>query len=113
MNFVKVLGITVTASLALAFSGATLAKADIAAGKQKAEGVCSACHGAQGHASISSYPNLAGQNKDYLIDALKAYRSKHRSGGQAAIMESQAAGLSDQDIENLAAYYASLKPGKK
>lgn len=112
MNLVKVLGVTLSTSLALTFSGAALAKADIAAGKKKAENVCSACHGADGQAAIPSYPNLAGQNRQYLVEALKAYRSNHRSGGQAAIMQSQAAALSDQDIENVAAYYAGLKACK-
>jgi|TARA_R110002049_G_scaffold93627_3_gene231340 cytochrome c553 len=80
---------------------------DAAAGKAKSA-VCAACHGAAGKAAIPSYPHLAGQNKAYLISALKAYKSKQRSGGMAAIMQGQAAALSDQDIENLAEYYGSL-----
>ena len=71
--------------------------------------VCAACHGADGNAAIPSYPNLAGQNKAYLISSLKAYKNKKRNGGMAAIMQGQAAALSDQDIENLAEYYSSMK----
>jgi len=83
------------------------AAADVAAGKAKA-GVCAACHGQNGLAQIPTYPNLAGQNEQYLVSALKAYKNKQRSGGQAAIMQGQAASLSDEDIANLAAYFASL-----
>ena len=81
---------------------------DAAAGKAKSA-VCAACHGAAGKAAVPNYPNLAGQNKAYLISSLKAYKNKERSGGMAAIMQGQAAALSDQDIENLAEYYSSLK----
>ena len=82
--------------------------ADIAAGKAKAA-VCAACHGADGKAAIPTYPNLAGQNAPYLEMAIKAYKSGDRSGGQAAVMAGMSAPLSDDDIANLAAYYASLK----
>ncbi|WP_369600023.1 cytochrome c [Hahella sp. SMD15-11] len=95
----------------LALTGLTLnvqAAGDPEAGKAKAA-VCAACHGANGKAMIPTYPNLAGQNEKYLVEALKAYKNKQRTGGQAAIMQGQAAALSDQDIENLAAYYSSLK----
>ncbi|MDX1598572.1 cytochrome c [uncultured Marinobacter sp.] len=84
--------------------------ADAEAGKAKAA-VCAACHGKDGIASIPGYPNLAGQNEAYLKSALKAYKNKQRSGGQAAIMQGQAAALSDEDIANLAAYYSSLPAG--
>lgn len=81
---------------------------DAAAGKAKSA-VCAACHGANGIATIATYPSLAGQNKAYLVSALKAYKNKQRSGGMAAVMQAQAAGLSDADMENLAEYYSSLK----
>jgi cytochrome c553 len=91
----------------LAISGSAVA-GDAAAGKAKSA-VCAACHGAAGIAAIKTYPNLAGQNEAYLVSALKAYKTKQRNGGMAAIMQGQAAALSDADIANLAAYYASLK----
>lgn len=69
---------------------------------------CVGCHGAQGiSAEGTSYPNLAGQKAAYIEKALKAYRDKTR---QAPLMNGMAAGLSDEDIANLAAYYASLSP---
>ena len=91
---------------------AVVSAADAAAGKAKAA-VCAACHGQNGLAQIPTYPNLAGQNEQYLVMALKAYKNKQRTGGQAAIMQGQAAALSDEDIANLAAYYASLPAGGK
>lgn len=86
--------------------------ADAAAGKTKAA-VCAACHGQNGMAQIPTYPNLAGQNEQYLVLALKAYKNKQRTGGQAAIMQGQAANLSDTDIADLAAYWSSLPAGGK
>ncbi|MEX2475015.1 cytochrome c [Marinobacter sp.] len=83
---------------------------DADAGKAKAA-VCAACHGKDGIATIPGYPNLAGQNEQYLVSALKAYKNKQRSGGQSTVMQGQAMGLSEDDIANLAAFYASLPAG--
>ena len=90
------------------FSGQALAAGDVAAGQAKS-GVCAACHGADGIAVIPGYPNLKGQNEQYIISSIKAYKNKERTGGLAAVMQAQASLLSDEDIANLAAYYASLK----
>lgn len=89
-------------------SGQAFAAGDIEAGKAKAA-VCAACHGADGMAVIPGYPHLKGQNEQYLVSSLNAYKAKQRNGGLAAVMQAQAAMLSDADIANLAAYYASLK----
>ncbi|ELV8800528.1 cytochrome c [Vibrio vulnificus] len=89
-------------------SGSALAAGDVAAGQAKAA-VCAACHGANGMATIPGYPNLKGQNDQYLVSAIKAYKNKERNGGLAVVMQAQAAMLNDADIANLAAYYASLK----
>ena len=86
---------------------ANVMAADAAAGKAKAA-ICGTCHGAAGISSVDMYPNLAGQKKTYLVNAMKAYKNKTRNGGMAVIMQAQAASLSDQDIDNLAAYYNSL-----
>ncbi|ELB2892974.1 cytochrome c [Vibrio alginolyticus] len=90
------------------FSGQALAAGDAAAVQAKS-GVCAACHGADGIAVIPGYPNLKGQNEQYIISSIKAYKNKERTGGLAAVMQAQASLLSDEDIANLAAYYASLK----
>lgn len=86
-----------------------LAKGDATAGEQKAM-MCVACHGVAGKVSVPMYPNLAGQNEAYLEHSLHAYKKGERSGGQAEIMKAYVSGLSDEDISNLAAYYASMKP---
>ena len=83
--------------------------ADIQAGKTKAM-MCSACHGSNGISMIPMYPNLAGQKEQYLILQLKAFRDGERKNMQ---MSPMAAGLSDTDIENISAYYASLDPAGK
>lgn len=88
-------------------SGSVLA-GDVAAGQAKAA-VCAACHGMDGVAVIPGYPNLKGQNEQYIISSVKAYKNKERNGGLAAVMQAQAMMLSDDDIANLAAYYSSLK----
>jgi cytochrome c553 len=71
--------------------------------------ICATCHGVDGIALMPAYPNLAGQNEEYLISSMKAYRDKQRQGGMAVIMQMQAAQLSDDDIADLAAYYANMK----
>ena len=79
--------------------------ADVAAGKAKA-GLCIGCHGADGISVIPMYPNLKGQKAMYTAKQLKAFRDKTRAD---PVMAALASGLTDADIENLAAYYASLK----
>lgn len=108
MRALKRSALALAATLAVSVPMMANAGGDVAAGKAKA-GVCAACHGPAGIAMIPIYPNLAGQNEQYLVSALKAYKAKQRTGGQAAIMQGQATALSDADIANLAAYYASLK----
>ena len=68
---------------------------------------CTACHGADGKGILPIYPVLAGQYEDYIVWSLKQYRSGARNN---AIMMPMAAALSDDDIADLAAFYASL-PG--
>jgi cytochrome c553 len=77
---------------------------DAAAGKVRAAG-CAACHGANGQ-GVPPNPALAGKSEDQLLQAMQDYKSGKRSN---AVMKAMAAGLSDQDMANLAAYYASLK----
>ena len=100
-------GAVVGAILAGALMATPAMAGDAAAGKSKAA-VCAACHGQNGISQIPMYPNLAGQKEQYLVAALNAYKNGQRQGGQAPIMQGQASGLSEADIANLAAYYASL-----
>ena len=92
-----------SALLLLVVSTSLLASGDPAAGQQKAA-VCEACHGKTGIAIDPNYPNLAGQHKSYLVKALSDYRSGKRNN---AVMASFAANLSNQDILDLAAWFAS------
>jgi len=78
---------------------------DIAAGKAKAA-TCGACHGAAGISAVPMYPNLAGQKEQYLVKQMKDFKSGARKD---PVMGAMAMPLSDADIANLAAYYASLK----
>jgi cytochrome c553 len=80
-----------------------LARGDAVAGKQKSA-TCTACHGETGHSIDPNYPALAGQYQDYLVKALSDYRSGKRTN---VIMAGFAAQLSNQDIEDLAAWFSS------
>ena len=93
--------ILVSLALLGAAPGVMAYKGDASAGEAKAK-VCAACHGADGNSAIPVNPSLAGQNYTYLVQALKDYRSGARNN---PIMKGQAAGLSDEDIVNLAKYY--------
>tara|TARA_B100000029_G_scaffold127983_1_gene121583 strand:- start:48 stop:671 length:624 start_codon:yes stop_codon:yes gene_type:complete len=89
-------------------SGAALAAGDPEAGKMQAI-VCAACHGQDGATGIDpTYPNLAGQNEAYLYKQLQMIASNER---QILLMTGQLIGKTDQNLRDLAAYYASL-PGK-
>lgn len=79
------------------------AAGDAEAGKQKSE-PCVACHGVGGVSANPAWPKLAGQGEKYLVDQLKLFKEKVRVN---TLMNPQAENLSDQDIEDLAAYYAS------
>ena len=99
-----------------ASSSAGLPKGHIAKGEElaKAKGQatgqsCVDCHGAEGNAPIDDvYPKLGGQYADYIAHALEAYRDGTRAGATADVMAVQAKPLSDQQIADLAAYYASV-----
>ncbi|WP_296237919.1 c-type cytochrome [Psychrobacter sp. UBA5136] len=80
---------------------------DVNAGKQIAETVCAACHGVDGVSPVPAQPNLGGQNVKYLYKQLVNFKSGYRKNG---IMQSQVANLSQQDLANVAGYYASQKP---
>jgi cytochrome c553 len=73
----------------------------------KAAQTCVACHGNDGIGILPEYPNLAGQQADYIQVALKAYRSGQRKN---AVMGGMAAALTDADIGELARYYSSQRP---
>jgi cytochrome c553 len=100
----KYLALSLGIAAWLAFASAAQAAGDVAAGKTKAA-LCVACHGADGK-GVAPNPALAGKSEDQLLAALKDYKSGKRDN---AIMKALVIPLNDQDMANLAAYYASLK----
>ncbi|MFC3022373.1 c-type cytochrome [Vibrio zhugei] len=93
--------------IGVCLSAQTYAAGNPAAGQNKAAR-CLGCHGKDGVAVIPGYPNLKGQNEQYLVESMQAYKKGRRTGGLAGMMKSQVAGLSDQDIDDIAAYFANL-----
>ncbi len=86
-----------------------LPSADPEAGKLKAQ-VCASCHGADGNSANPAYPSLAGQVPGYIAAQLALFKGGQRKND---IMAGMAAGLSEQDLADLDAYYSGqkLKPG--
>lgn len=86
------------------------AEGNAAAGSEK-NSMCAGCHGIPGYRTafpqVYSVPKLGGQHAEYIVSALKAYKSGERTHPS---MRAIAATLSEQDMVDLAAYYASLQP---
>ena len=97
--------------LSLLASCSVWAQGNIEAGKAKSQ-TCVACHGADGNSAITTYPKLAGQHAKYLEKQLKELKLGMTSGGKQGrydpVMSGMAMPLSDEDIADLSAYYASL-----
>jgi cytochrome c553 len=87
----------------LALVGNADADGNAAAGKQKAA-ACAACHGADGNSVSPQFPKLAGQNASYIVQELQRFKSGERPN---PIMAGMAASLSEQDMQNLAAWFSS------
>lgn len=77
--------------------------ADAAAGKAKSA-MCMACHGPDGNSVVPTYPTIAGQHESYIVKQLHEFKNGKRKN---PIMAPMAAGLNDDDMANLAAYYSS------
>lgn len=86
--------------------GTAHAAGDAAAGKTKSA-ACMACHGTDGNSAAPNFPKLAGQHPDYIVKQLKEFKSGDRKD---PTMNGMAAPLSDQDMEDLAAYYSTQTP---
>lgn len=90
---------------AITFASNSFARGSILAGKEKVEQICQSCHGLDGQGINDTYPKLAGQFSDYMVRALMDYKSGARKN---AIMSGFATTLTEDDMENVAAYYSSL-----
>lgn len=97
----------VLAAWVLTACAAAYAAPDIKAGEEKANTVCMACHGKGGISVNPEWPNLAGQGEKYIKKQLHDFKNGSRIN---PVMQPQAQILSDQDIDNVAAYFASQKP---
>lgn len=100
------------AALAVALATVALparAAGDAAAGQAKAV-TCAACHGVDGNSLNPEWPSLAGQHESYIVKQLQAFKSGAR---QNVLMSGQAMALSDQDMADIAAYFAGQKPAAK
>lgn len=101
-------------SLLLMFAASAVVAAPLVDGKVKAgkkkSAVCAACHGATGNSASAQFPKLADQSAQYIYDQLKLFKSGARND---AIMSAQAAALGEQDMKDLAVYFAAqeIKPG--
>jgi cytochrome c553 len=95
--------------LGLGAASPALAAGDATAGQTKAV-TCAACHGPDGNSLNPDWPSLAGQHASYIIKQLQAFKSGAR---QNVLMSGQAMGLSDQDMADLAAFYAGQKPARR
>jgi cytochrome c553 len=91
--------------LASAVDCPTLQAADAAAGRQKTA-MCQTCHGIDGVGKLPDVPHIAGENTEYLVSQLEAFRSGKRQHEQMSII---ASGLSDEDVADLAAWYSSIQ----
>ncbi len=78
----------------------------LTAGRAKAEIVCQTCHGVDGQATAAMIPNISGQQKEYMIIQLRAFRSGKRKHEQMSIIAGM---LSNEDIENLSEWYSSIE----
>ncbi|HET7591571.1 MAG TPA: cytochrome c [Rhodanobacteraceae bacterium] len=104
----SVLTVVLVAAFAC-FASTAFAKGDPAKGKLEVY-TCHGCHGVTGYMSVYPeyhVPRIAGQNEQYIIDALKEYKSGAR---KFPTMNAQASSLTDEQIENIAAYLSSLAP---
>lgn len=93
----------------LGYGAAALAEGSAEAGQAKSA-VCTACHGIDGNSANPEWPSLAGQHAGFLRLQLQAFRDGQR---QNPLMSPMAMGLSDEDISDLAAFFATQRPAAR
>ena len=101
-------GLIASTVMLLGMTVASLANAagNVQAGQTKASTVCVACHGLDGNSVNPEWPSLAGQHETYIVKQIKAFKAGERTN---ALMSPIALTLTDQDIEDVAAYFATQK----
>ncbi len=95
--------IPAAASILVVFSLQAVAQGDAAAGQAKSA-ICAACHGADGNSVVPNWPKLAGQHTGYMVRQVALIKSGSRTVPE---MLGIVAGMSDQDIEDIAAWFSS------
>lgn len=111
-GFAVVTGLAGLSMMAAQAAAPEPAKPDMARGQAIAAQVCAACHGADGNSAAGAYPKLAGQHAAYLTKQLRDFKPQDGKPPlrNNAIMAGLAATLSDQDMINVAAWFASQTP---
>lgn len=106
--FLSFLPAAISAGVALLYGTPAPAAGSAEAGQAKSI-VCAACHGVDGNSLNPIWPSLAGQNAAYIVRTLQAFKAGTRSN---VLMDAQAKPLTDQDMQDLAAYFSSrtLRP---
>ena len=99
------LGASAVALIFLVNTSIALAAGNVATGRQKAL-QCQTCHGLDGLSKMPESPNIAGNPEQYLVRQLNAFRKGERKNDMMSIVVQQ---LSDQDVADLAAYYAAIE----
>lgn len=94
---------------ALGMTGSALAEGSVEAGQAKSA-VCAACHGPDGNSLNPEWPSLAGQHASYIVTQLEAFQNGRR---QNPLMSPMAMGLSEQDMQDLAAFYQAQQPAAR
>jgi cytochrome c553 len=102
----KAIGYLLFCAIVVGYGSIAYGAGNANAGKTKST-TCAGCHGADGNSTAPIFPRLAGQHAKYVSSQLSAFKSQRRSD---ASMQAMAAGLSEQDMEDLAAFYAAQKP---
>jgi cytochrome c553 len=102
---VGVCGTLAAIALLLVATSPSFAAGNVAAGRQKAL-QCQACHGMDGLSKMPEAPNIAGNPEQYLVRQMNAFRKGERKNEMMSVVVQQ---LKDQDIADLAAYYAAIE----
>jgi cytochrome c553 len=108
MSMMRRIGLMCVIALGTVATPMAMAEGSAQAGATKAAS-CVACHGAGGNSANDQWPSLAGQNAEYIKKQLKAFHDKTRLDS-LNMMPAMAAPLSDQDMDDLAAYFSSQTP---
>lgn len=112
MNFRPALATVVVAWMPALVNAQGVIKGDPAKAQQTATQVCAACHGMDGNSPTAANPSLAGQHPEYTYRQLMGFKARDGKPAERpnAIMAGMVANLSEDDMANLAAYYAAQKP---